>query len=93
MVFFSLLADDPYSQLSAATGGAIYHATDADIGSVSNIVIAETAASEVSILRWSHDNFKNTTLKVPVDDTMEQMSVKVSGPSPREKTRLVDPFG
>ena len=88
-----MLADDSYSQLSAATGGAIYHATDYDIDSVSNIVIAETAASEVAILRWSNDDFNDVTLKVPVDDTMEQMSVKVSGPSPRGKTRLLDPFG
>ena len=55
--------------------------------------MADTAASDVSILRWNDDDFTNVLLKIPVDATIQQLSVKVSGQAPRQKTTLYDPSG
>ena len=87
------LADDLYSALAAATGGSVHHATDSDIADISNVVIADAAASEVSVLRWNDDDFTNVSLKVPYDDTTKKVSVKVSGHGPSGKTRLFNPSG
>ena len=55
--------------------------------------MADTAASEVSILRWNDNDFTKVLLKVPVDATIQQVSVKISGQAPRQKTTLNDPSG
>ncbi|XP_072036346.1 von Willebrand factor A domain-containing protein 7-like [Amphiura filiformis] len=81
-----------YTSLAEATGGTIYETDDAEVGIVSDIILAN-AKSEVSVLQWNNLD-TSTSILVPVDNTMQGLSVTVTGPaSPKDIVSVRDPSG
>ncbi|XP_072047411.1 von Willebrand factor A domain-containing protein 7-like [Amphiura filiformis] len=81
-----------YTSLAEATGGTIYKTNNAEVGAVSDIILAN-AKSGVSVLQRNNLN-ANTFISVPVDNTMQGLSVTVTGPStPKNRITVFDPSG
>ncbi|XP_072050012.1 von Willebrand factor A domain-containing protein 7-like isoform X2 [Amphiura filiformis] len=81
-----------YTSLAEATGGTIYETNDAEVGTVSDIILAD-AQSGVSVLQWNNLD-TSTSISVPVDNTMQGLSVTITGPStPKNRITVCDPSG
>ena len=73
------------------TGGSLYQTTNAEVGKVSEIILADIQASQVSVLQWKADS--DVSISTPIDNTMQEALVTLSGPSAGSVATICDPSG
>ena len=73
------------------TGGSLYETTNAEVGEVSDIILADLRASQVSVLQWKAD--ADVSISMPIDNTMQEALVTLSGPSAGNIATVCDPSG
>ena len=88
---FVYIPASTFVNLAEMTGGSLYQTTNSEVGKVSDIILADIQASQVSVLQWKAD--ADVSISMPIDNSMQEALVTLSGPSAGTIATICDPSG
>lgn len=82
-----------FQKLAQLSGGSYINTTKGNIGQVANLLKQSVKANTVDILRLYFRRPLMSTLQVPVDDTMTQLTIRLTTPSTAPVAMTKNPMG
>ncbi|TNN86548.1 Hemicentin-2 [Liparis tanakae] len=80
-----------YEEIAATSSGQIFHLDKQQVNEVLKWVEETVQAMKVHLLSSNHDSAQENKWDVPIDPSLREVTVSLSGPAPQ--IELTDPFG
>ncbi|XP_055017752.1 hemicentin-1 [Boleophthalmus pectinirostris] len=80
-----------YEEIAATSSGQIFHLDKQQVNEVLKWVEETVQAMKVHLLSSNHDSAQENRWEVPIDPSLREVTVSLSGPAPQ--IELSDPFG
>ncbi|XP_030621020.1 hemicentin-1 [Chanos chanos] len=80
-----------YEEIAATSSGQIFHLDKQQVNEVLKWVEETVQAMKVHLLSSDHENAQESQWEVPIDPSLKEVTVSLSGPAPQ--IELTDPFG